>query len=118
MHSYDTRKATDLPEVLFDGIESTWEFWCCFLLCVNIIETLTSRYPFELSKISKRSYMPRTIQNEKPTEIFLAHRFFAVVKCFLKHFTTASEVNSYQEHLKNHKPQEMITQYECNSLQC
>ena len=34
----------------------------------------------------------------------------------LKHFTTASEVNSYQEHLKNHKPQEMITQYACNSL--
>ena len=52
--------------------------------------------------------MPRTIQNEKPTEIFLAHRFFAVVKCFLNPFTTASEVNSYQEHLKNHKPQEMI----------
>ena len=41
MHSYDTRKATDLAEVLFDGIESTREFWYRFLLCVNIIEDLT-----------------------------------------------------------------------------
>ena len=47
-----------------------------------------------------------------------AHRNFsgAPFFCSKKHFTTASEVNSYQEHLKNHKPQEMITQYACNSL--
>ena len=75
MHSYDTRKATDLGEVLFDGIESTWDFWCRFLLCVNIIENLTNRNPFKLSKISKRPCMPRTIQNEKPTKMFLAQRF-------------------------------------------
>ena len=31
-----------------------------------------------------------------------------------KHFTTASEVKSYQEHLQKHKLQEMITQYACN----
>ena len=55
MHSYDTRKATDLGEVLFDGIESTWDFWCRFLLCVNIIENLTNRHPFKLSKISKKT---------------------------------------------------------------
>ena len=30
------------------------------------------------------------------------------------HFTTASEIKSYQEHPKKHKPQEMITQYACN----
>ena len=29
----------------------------------------------------------------------------------LKHFTTASEIKSYQKHLQKHKPQEMITQY-------
>ena len=29
----------------------------------------------------------------------------------LKHFTTASEIKSYQKHLRKHKPQEMITQY-------
>ena len=63
MHSYDTRKATDLGEELFDGIESTREFWCRFLLCVNIIENMTNRHPLKLSKISKRSCMPRTIQN-------------------------------------------------------
>ena len=70
MHSYDTRKATDLGEELFDGIESTREFWCRFLLCVNIIENLTNRHPFKLSKISKRSCMARTIQNEKTTKMF------------------------------------------------
>ena len=75
MHSYDTRKATDLGEVLFDGIESTWDFWCRFLLCVNIIENLTNRHPFKLAKISKRSCIPRTIQNQKATKIFLAQRF-------------------------------------------
>ena len=32
----------------------------------------------------------------------------------LKHFTTASEIKSYQEHPQKHKPQEMITQYACN----
>ena len=31
-----------------------------------------------------------------------------------KHFTTASEIKSYQEHLQNHKLQEMITQCACN----
>ena len=31
-----------------------------------------------------------------------------------KHFTTASEIKSYQEHPQKHKPQEMITQYACN----
>ena len=31
-----------------------------------------------------------------------------------KHFTTASEIKSYQEHLQKHKPQEMVTQYACN----
>ena len=31
-----------------------------------------------------------------------------------KHFTTASEIKSYQEHLQKHKLQEMITQYACN----
>ena len=82
MHSYDARKATDLGEELFDGIESTREFWCRFLLCVNIIENLTNRYPFKLSKISERSYTPRTIQNEKPTEIFLAQRFLKLLKEF------------------------------------
>ena len=52
MHSYDTRKATVFAEVLFDGIESTREFWCGFLLCVNMIENLTNRHPFKLAKIS------------------------------------------------------------------
>ena len=75
MHSYDTRKATVFVEVLFDRIESTREFWCRFLLCVNIIENLTNRHPFKLSKISKRSCIPRTIQNQKATKIFLAQRF-------------------------------------------
>ena len=75
MHSYDTRKATVFAEVLFDGIESTREFWCGFLLCVNIIENLTNRHPFKLAKISKRSCIPRTIQNQKATKIFLAQRF-------------------------------------------
>ena len=37
---------------------------------------------FKLSKISKGSYMPRTIQNEKPTEIFLAQRFLKLLKEF------------------------------------
>ena len=32
----------------------------------------------------------------------------------LKHFTTASEIKSYQEHLQIYKPQEMVTQYACN----
>ena len=32
----------------------------------------------------------------------------------IKHFTTASEIKSYQGHLPKHKPQEMITQYACN----
>ena len=32
----------------------------------------------------------------------------------VKHFTTASEIKSYQGHLQKHKPQEMITQYACN----
>ena len=32
----------------------------------------------------------------------------------IKHFTTASEIKSYQGHLQKHKPQEMITQYACN----
>ena len=32
----------------------------------------------------------------------------------LKHFTTASEIKSYQGHLQKHEPQEMITQYACN----
>ena len=32
----------------------------------------------------------------------------------IKHFTTASEIRSYQGHLPKHKPQEMITQYACN----
>ena len=35
-------------------------------------------------------------------------------KDILKHFTTASEIKSYQGHLQKHKPQEMITQYACN----
>ena len=60
MHSDDTRKATDLGEELFDGIESTREFWCRFLLCVNIIENLTNRHPL---KLSQRSCMLSTIQN-------------------------------------------------------
>ena len=55
MHSYDTRRATDLGEELFDGIESTGDFWCRFLWSVNIIENLT--------KLSQRSCMPSTIQN-------------------------------------------------------
>ena len=61
MHSDDTRKATDLGEELFDGIESTREFWCRFLLCVNIIENLTNRHPL---KLSQRSCMLSTIQND------------------------------------------------------
>ena len=66
MHSYDTRKAKDLAEVLFDGIESTREFWCRFLLCVNIIDDLT----FEnQQKILHAEDYPK---NEKPTEIFPA----------------------------------------------
>ena len=32
----------------------------------------------------------------------------------IKHFTTASEIKSYQEHLQKNKPQEMVTQYACN----
>ena len=32
----------------------------------------------------------------------------------LKHFTTASEIKSYQEHLQKNKPPEMVTQYACN----
>ena len=32
----------------------------------------------------------------------------------IKHFTTPSEIKSYQGHLQKHKPQEMITQYACN----
>ena len=32
----------------------------------------------------------------------------------IKHFTTASEIKSYQGHQQKHKPQEMITQYACN----
>ena len=32
----------------------------------------------------------------------------------IKHFTTASEIKSYQGHLPKLKPQEMITQYACN----
>ena len=32
----------------------------------------------------------------------------------LKHFTTASEIKSYQEHLQKNKPREMVTQYACN----
>ena len=60
MHSDDTRKATDLGEELFDGIESTREFWCRFLLCVNIIENLTNR---QTLKLSQRSCMLSTIQN-------------------------------------------------------
>ena len=32
----------------------------------------------------------------------------------IKHFTTASEIKSYQGHLLKHKPREMITQYACN----
>ena len=32
----------------------------------------------------------------------------------LKHFTTTSEIKSYQEHLQKNKPQEMVTQYACN----
>ena len=32
----------------------------------------------------------------------------------IKHFTTASEIKSYQGHLQKHKPQEMITQYACD----
>ena len=32
----------------------------------------------------------------------------------LKHFTTASEIKFYQEHLQKNKPQEMVTQYACN----
>ena len=36
----------------------------------------------------------------------------------IKHFTTASEIKSYQGHLQKHKPQEMITQYACNKLAC
>ena len=31
-----------------------------------------------------------------------------------KHFTTASEIKSYQEHPQKHKPQEMTAQYACN----
>ena len=31
----------------------------------------------------------------------------------IKHFTTASEIKSYQGHQQKHKPQEMITQYAC-----
>ena len=34
----------------------------------------------------------------------------------IKHFTTASEIKSYQGHLQKHKPQEMIIQYACNKL--
>ena len=32
----------------------------------------------------------------------------------LKHYTTASEIKSYQEHLQKNKTQEMVTQYACN----
>ena len=32
----------------------------------------------------------------------------------LKHYTTASEIKSYQEHLQKNKPPEMVTQYACN----
>ena len=32
----------------------------------------------------------------------------------LEHFTTASEIKSYQGHLQKNKPQEMATQYACN----
>ena len=32
----------------------------------------------------------------------------------IKHFTTASQIKSYQGHLQKHKPEEMITQYACN----
>ena len=31
----------------------------------------------------------------------------------VKHFTTASEIKSYQKHLHKHKPPEIITQYTC-----
>ena len=34
-------------------------------------------------------------------------------KDILKHFTTASEIKSYQGNLQKHEPQEMITQYAC-----
>ena len=36
------------------------------------------------------------------------------IKRKLKHFTTASETKSYQEHLQKNKPQEMVTQYARN----
>ena len=32
----------------------------------------------------------------------------------IKHFTIASEIKSYHEHLQNRTTQEMITQYACN----
>ena len=32
----------------------------------------------------------------------------------LKHFTTASEIKSYQEHLEKNKPPEMVAQHACN----
>ena len=32
----------------------------------------------------------------------------------IKHYTTASEIKSYQEHLQKNKPPEMVTQYACN----
>ena len=33
----------------------------------------------------------------------------------IKHFTTASKIKSYQEHLQKNKPQEMVAhQYACN----
>ena len=33
---------------------------------------------------------------------------------YLKHYTTAAEIKSYQEHLQKNKPPEMVTQYACN----
>ena len=34
----------------------------------------------------------------------------------LKHFTTATEIKSYQEHLQKNKPQEMVNQYQLHDL--
>ena len=54
-----------------------------------------------------------TVTSEKTKKKSLFSRNKQISKD-IKHFTTASEIKSYQGHQQKHKPQEMITQYACN----
>ena len=69
-----------------------------------------------LRKLQKRRGLrtKQAFRRKTETKIFISAAVTNRGQRKFKHFTTASEVKSYQKHPQKHKSQEMITQYACH----